>query len=274
MKILIACDMEGITGVVHVDQTTPGHAEYERFRRLMTADANAAIRGAFAAGADEVIVSDGHWDNRNILIEQLDSRARLNSGTPRPFSMVEGIDTGVDGVLFVGYHARVGTPNAVLDHTWSTSRVAGLWLNGQIVGEIGLNAAVCGHFGAPVLMVSGDQSACAEATALLGPVVVAVVKNATGRTSADCLPPAETALLIEQAAARGIERLVGGKAPAPFRVQTPVAVTIEFIRSEMADAAALMPGAQRDAGKRVSYTASDMPTAFRAFRSLVGLAST
>jgi D-amino peptidase len=175
--------------------------------------------------------------------------------------------------LFIGYHARVGTPNAILDHTWSTGRVAGLWLNDQVVGEIGLNAAVCGHFGAPVLMISGDQSACAEATALLGPVVTAVVKIATGRTSADCLPPAETARLIEQAAARGTEHLVRGKAPAPFQVAPPITVVIEFIRSEMADTAALMPGAQRLAGKRVAYTAGDMPMAYRAFRSLVGLAT-
>lgn len=273
MKILIAVDMEGITGVVHGDQVTPTHPEYDRFRRLATADVNAAIRGAFAAGADEVIVSDGHWDNRNLLIEQLDARARLNSGTPRPFSMVQGIDSGVDGVFFIGYHARVGTPDAILDHTWSTARVAGLWLNGQELGEIGLNAAVCGHFGAPVLLISGDQSACAEASALLGPVVTVVVKQATGRTSAECLPPQETALRIEQGAGRAVGRLLAGEAPAPLRLATPVTVTVAFLRSEMADGAAIMPGARRLAGKRVECIAEDMPTAYRAFRSLVGLAS-
>jgi len=176
MKILIAADMEGITGVVDSNQTNLSHAEYGRFRRLMTGDVNAAIRGAFDAGADEVVVSDGHWFNLNILIEELDPRARLNTGSPRPFSMVEGVQHGVDGVLFVGYHARVGTQDAILDHTWSSGRVDGVWLNGEIVGEIGLNAAVCGHFGAPVLMISGDQTACAEATALLGDVETAIVK--------------------------------------------------------------------------------------------------
>lgn len=273
MKILIAVDMEGITGVVHGDQVTPTHAEYDRFRRLMTGDVNAAIRGACAGGADEVIVSDGHWDNRNILIEQLDGRGRLNSGTPRPFSMVQGIDAGVDAVLFIGYHARVGTANAILDHTWSSSRVNGVWLNGEVVGEIGLNAAVCGHFGAPVLMISGDQSACAEAVALLGPVETAVVKQAAGRTSAECLPPEVTAPLIEEAAARAVQRLLAGQAPAPLRISAPVTITIEFIRSEMADAAAIMPGAQRLEGKRVTCAAPNMPEAYRAFRSLVSLAS-
>ena len=200
MKILIAADMEGITGVVDSNQTNPSHAEYNRFRRLMTGDVNAAIRGAFDAGADEVVVSDGHWFNLNVLIEEFDPRARLNTGSPRPFSMVEGVQHGVDGVLLVGYHARVGTQDAILDHTWSSGRVDGVWLNGEIVGEIGLNAAVCGHFGAPVLMISGDQTACAKATALLGDIETAIVKRATGRNSAECLPPEVTTQLIRDAA--------------------------------------------------------------------------
>jgi D-amino peptidase len=272
MKILIAADMEGITGVVSADQTNPGHAEYGRFRRLMTGDVNAAIRGAFDGGADEVVVSDGHWSNLNVLIEELDPRARLNSGSPRPFSMVEGVQHGVDGVLFVGYHARVGSLDAILDHTWSSGRVDGVWLNGEIVGEIGLNAAVCGHFGAPVLMISGDQTACAEATGLLGDVETAVVKRATGRWSAECLPPEATARLIQDAAVRGVRQLGSGAAPAPRRLAPPITVAVEFIRAEMADGAAILPGAERIGGKRVSYTAADMPTAYRAFRSLVGLA--
>jgi D-amino peptidase len=277
MKILIAADMEGITGVVNFDHVTPGHAEYARFRQLMTDDVNAAIRGAFAAGADEVIVSDGHWDATNILIEKLDPRAHLNSGTPRPYSMIEGIDSGVDGVLFIGYHARVSTPNAILDHTWSGSRVDGLWLTpagGEKlpIGEIGLNGAVCGHFGAPVVMISGDQSACAEAASLFPGVVTAVVKQAKGRNAAECLPPAVTAELIEQCAAKGVDHLLGERPPQPFRLQAPITVTVEFVKSEQADAAAIMPGARRGSGKQVEFIAADMPEAYRAFRSLVSIA--
>ncbi len=272
MKILIAADMEGVTGVVHGDQTNPSHAEYGRFRRLMTADVNAALRGAFDGGADAVIVSDGHWNNANILIEELDPRGRLNSGAPRPFAMVEGVQHGVDGVLFVGYHARVGTQDAILDHTWSSGRVDGVWLNGQPVGEIGLNAAVCGHFGAAVALISGDQNACAEAVALLGDVETAVVKRAIGRTAAECLPPEVTGRLIQEAAGRAARRLAAGAAPPPFRIPPPITVAVEFIRAEMADDAALLPGAARVGGKRVEFTAGDMPTAYRAFRALVGLA--
>lgn len=283
MRILIAVDMEGITGVVHFDQVTPGHAEYDRFRRLMTQDVNAAVRGAFAAGADEVIVSDGHWNNLNILIEQLDPRARLNSGSPRPYSMVEGIDSGVDGVLFVGYHARMGTPNAILDHTWSSERVANLWLTPadanpqtagtqRVIGEIGLNGAVCGHFGAPVVMISGDQSACAEAAALFPRIVTAVVKQAKGRQAAECLAPAESAELIEQCAAKGVERLLADDPAQPLKLAAPITVTVEFIRSQMADAASVMPGARRGEGKCVEFVARDMPEAYRAFRAMVSLA--
>lgn len=277
MKILIAVDMEGITGVVHFDQVTPGHYEYDRFRRLMTQDVNAAVRGAFAAGADEVIVSDGHWNNTNILIEQLDPRARLNSGSPRPYSMVEGVDSGVEGAFFVGYHARVGTQNAILDHTWSSDRVDGVWLTQadgepQPIGEIGLNGAVCGHFGVPIAMISGDQSACAEAAALFPRIVTAAVKQAKGRNSAECLPPAQTAELIEQSAARAVQRLLSDDPPHPLRLTAPITVTIEFVKSQMADAACLMPGARRAEGKRVQFVARDMPEAYRAFRSMVTIA--
>jgi len=162
MKILIAADMEGITGVVQWDQVNPNHPEYSRFRKLMTADVNAAIRGAFAEGATSVAVTDGHNNGRNILIEELDVRATLNSGSPSRLSMVHGVDEGVDGVMYIGYHGRMGAMNAILDHTWSDERVSGLWINDRAFGESGLNGAVCGHFDVPIIMASGDQTLCME----------------------------------------------------------------------------------------------------------------
>src|SRR5512134_2758290 len=222
MKILIATDMEGITGVTNWDQVTPGHAEYARFRGQMTEDVNAAIRGAFDAGADEVIVVDGHWNGSNILIEELDARARLNTGSPSPFSMMQGIDESIDGVMFIGYHARNGSPNAILDHTWSSRTVANVWLNGALTGEYGLNAAVAGYFGAPVIMVSGDQTACAQVTELLGDVETAVVKQASSRFAAECIPPQVTEELICVSAERAVERLAQGDVPDPFVLDTPI----------------------------------------------------
>ena len=196
MKILIATDMEGITGVTTWDQVTPGHPEYARFRRQMTEDVNAAIRGAYEAGAEEVIVADGHWHGSNILVEELDSRARLNTGSPSPFSMMQGINDSIDGVMFIGYHARNGSPNAILDHTWSSRTVVNVWLNDILTGEYGLNAAVAGRFGAPVILVSGDQTACAQVKELLGDVETAVVKRASGCFAAECLSPEVTREMI------------------------------------------------------------------------------
>jgi D-amino peptidase len=273
MKILIAADMEGITGVVHWDQVYPGQAEYPRFCKLMTADVNAAIRGAFAGGATSVVVTDGHFNGRNILIEELDSRATLNSGSPSRLSMVQGVDEDVDGVMFVGYHGRMGAVNAILDHTWSDERVSGLWINGQAFGEAGLNGAVCGHFNVPVIMATGDQTLCAEVQELFGnKIEVAQVKKAASRMSAECLPPAVTSKLIEDVSKRAVIKLKSNKIPKPLKVTKPINLTVKFEQSEMADKAALMPHATRTVERRVEYVASDMVTIYQAFRTMLALA--
>ena len=271
MKILIAVDMEGITGVTAWDQVDPHHPEYIRFRKLMTEDVNAAVRGAMNAGATEVIVADGHHHGSNILLEDLDRRARLNSGSPSPFSMMQGIDESVDAVFFVGYHARNGSQNAILDHTWSSRTVANVWLNDLLTGEYGLNAALAGHFGVPVIMASGDQTACQQMSELLGDIETAIVKQAVGRFAAECLPPQVTQELIYTAAHRAVERLTTDEVPEPFVMDTPIRVTVEFFSSDMADRAATIPFTERE-GTHVSFTAPEMTAAYRAFRSMVALA--
>ncbi len=268
MKILIAADMEGITGVVSWDHVNTSHSEYPRFRRLMTEDVNAAVSGAFSGGASEVVVSDGHSYGRNILIEELDPRAHLNSGTPSPFSMVQGVDEDIDAVMFVGYHARIGTQNTILEHTWSDERVANLLINDEPCGEIGLNAAVAGYFNAPVILISGDQAACCEAEALIPGIEQAVVKWANGRMSAELLPPAITQEKIRIAASQAVHRLKIDQLPAPRKLETPIRMAIDFVHSEMADKAAILPGASRT-GRRIEYTAPDVPNLYRAFRSAV-----
>jgi D-amino peptidase len=239
---------------------------------MMTDEVNAAVRGALEAGADEVLVTDGHAYGMNILAERLDPHAHLNSGNGSPLSMVQGVDQGVQGVCFIGYHARAGSTHAILDHTWSSTMVADVRLNGRGVGEIGLNAAVCGHFDVPVLMISGDQTACAEARDLLGAVDVAVVKRAAGRMSAECLPPDQARQKICEMAANAVYRLQSGTAPQPFKVPTPVTVTVAFNTSNMADRASLLPGAARLDGRTLEVTLDDMVAAYRAFRALTALA--
>lgn len=271
MKILIAADMEGATGVVNWDQVRPGHPEYPRFRKLLTEDINSAARGAFDAGAGEIAVVDGHWAGANILVDELDPRVRLISGSPSPLSMMQGIDGSVDGVFFIGYHARNGSPNAILDHTWSSHTVANVWLNDLLTGEYGLNAAVAGHFGVPILMVSGDQTACAQVTELLGDLETAIVKHAVGRFTAECLPPQATQQLISAAAGRAATRLIEGNVPAPYIVERPVQIRLEFIASQMADQASLLPGSHRE-GTQILFESDDMLAAYSSFRAAIKLA--
>jgi D-amino peptidase len=185
--------------------------------------------------------------------------------------MVQGADEDVDGAMFIGYHARVGTQNAILDHTWSGS-IAGFWLNGQAMGEIGINAAVCGHYGVPLLMISGDQTACAEAETLLGPLEQAIVKRAVGRMTAECLSPEVAQQRIYDASRRAVGRLASGDRPKPLVLERPIIATVELTTSEMADGAALLPGARRLEGKRIEVSVQDVVVAYRAMRAALALA--
>ena len=283
MKLLLSSDMEGISGIVDWTHVTPGHAEYlTRGRKLMTGDVNAAINGAFEGGADEVIVSDAHWNATNILIEELDPRAKLNSGSPSPFSMINGVDDTPppDALMFVGYHAMAGTKKAILDHTWSDSRIRAVYLNDRLVGEIGLNAALAGHFGIPVIAMSGDQHACEEGQTFLGPELeIAVVKNATSHQAATLLPLAEAREKICEAAARAVIKLREGKAANPFKIDSPVRLAVDFVYTRHCDRAYLIPGTERPStgsgqvsGTRLEYTAPDMVVAHRTFRAMSTIA--
>jgi D-amino peptidase len=271
MKILIACDMEGLPGVVNWDHVSTDHPEYTRYRKIMTDSISAAVRGAFDGGPNEVLIADGHASGRNILIEELDPRAQFNIGTNYPYAMVKGIETGAEAVMYVGYHARAGTLNAVLCHTWSGS-IANVWLNGTLVGEIGLNASVCGHFGAPVILICGDQSACSEAVDLLGPIETAIVKRAVSHAGAECLPLAEAYQRIATAAQRAVVRLKAGDVPKPYRPACPITLTVELNGVEKADQAQILPGVRRLDSRRLEYVAEDAVLAYRAFQTIVALA--
>ena len=272
MKVLIAHDMEGISGVVDWRHTESGNPEYERFRRIMTAEVNAAIEGALAAGATDIVVTDGHGSGRNVLIEELNPKARIHCGSPSPLSMVSGADGGAAAAFFVGYHAAAGTRQAILAHTWSCSRVLGVWLNGEPAGEIRLNASVCGHFGVPVLLVTGDQAAGAEATALIPGVTTVAVKQATAFQAAECLSPGVTHPRIRAAAALALRQYREGGLPKPLTVATPVRLAVDLGTPAMADIGSLIPGMQRVDGRRIEAEYPDMVTAYRAFRVAVSLA--
>src|SRR5881628_2880210 len=221
MRTYISIDMEGIAGVVHESQTDPTNpaaaAEYGRFRRLMTSEANAAVEGAVAAGATRVVVNDSHWFMRNLVAEELHQAAELLSGDPKPHSMVEGIAGGFDAALFIGYHARAGTRHAILDHTYA-DRIHEVRLNGKPVGELGINAAFAGIHGVPVALVSGDAALAAEAKDLLGEgVETVIVKEAVSRHAAKSVAPAVACRMMREEVARALKR-----SHAPFTLRAPV----------------------------------------------------
>jgi D-amino peptidase len=272
MRVYISVDMEGVAGVVHEDQTDPvdpRHAgEYNRFRRLMTTEANAAIEGALAAGAERVLVNDSHWLMMNLLAEELHPAAELLSGGPKARSMVEGVELGFDAALFVGYHARAGVAHAVIDHTY-TSRVHEARLNGRPVGELAINAALAGTFDVPVALVSGDQALAAEARELLGPAVeTVIVKHAVGRFAARSVSPAAACRLIREGTIAAL-----GRPHTPFRLPAPIRLEVDFALTQMADMAELAPGSVRTAGRTVEFVHQDYREVFRAWRALYNLAS-
>lgn len=272
MRVYISVDMEGVAGVTHEDQTNPIDpncaGEYGRFRRLMTAEANAAVEGALAAGATRVAVNDSHWLMRNLVVEDLHPAAELVSGSTKPRSMLEGIEAGFDAACFIGYHARAGTAHAILDHTY-TDRIFRVHLNGVEVGELGINAALAGRFGVPVAAVSGDQALAAECSALLGPGTRAVVvKHAVARHGARSVAPAEACRLIREGVAAAVKA-----PPKPWTAATPSTLEVEFCSSHHADMAELVPGSVRSGGRSVAVTHADYADTYRAFRALYNLAS-
>ena len=272
MRVYISVDMEGIAGVAHEDQTDPiepRHAgEYNRFRRLMTNEANAAIAGALEAGAEAVLVNDSHWLMRNLLAEELNPAAELLSGGPKRLSMVEGIDGGFDAAMFIGYHARAGTRNATIDHTY-TSRVYEARLNGEPVGELALNAAMAGVHGVPVALVSGDQALAAEARTLLGEgIETIVVKEAVGRFAARSVAPAVACERIRVGAAAALRRK-----HKLLKITPPIRLEVDFALTQMADMAELVPGSSRTGGRTVIYNGDDYGEVFRAWRAMYNLAA-
>lgn len=272
MKIFVVADMEGITGVTNWEEVTPGQSEWQRCRRLMTEDINAAVSGLFDAGADEVVVIDGHWNSNNILIDQLDSRAVLQRGTPTEFSMLEGIQDGADAVVFIGAHARSGTACAILDHTWSSNVVHDVFLNDRPVGEVGLNAALCGEFNIPALMVSGDLAVTQEAQEWVPGIHTAVVKVAKGRYAAACDPPAVTHELIRKTAAQALNNFIHNHKPEPLQLAKPVKIHLSMRNTVMGDRVQNLPGITRMNGREVVFESETMLGAIQLFRVVVALA--
>ncbi len=266
-RVYISADLEGVAGVVHAEHTHRDGREHDAARKLMTAEVNAAVEGALAGGATEVVVNDAHGGSMNILPEELHSKALLITGAPKPLSMMEGIQQGdhYHCAMFVGYHSAMGR-RGVLSHTYSGSVVREVRVNGRMMGESGINALVAGHFRVPVTLVTGDHRACQEAEKLLPGILTAPVKEAIGRYAASGMHPERARGLIKEKAKQAM-----GVSLQPFKLEKPLRLELSFLNSGQAEAAALLPGVEWIDSVTLGWTAPDAETIFRILRVLINL---
>ncbi|SCK44724.1 D-amino peptidase [Streptomyces sp. WMMB 714] len=269
MKILISADMEGATGVTWPADVLPGTPQWERCRPMFTSDVDAAVKGFFDGGADEVLINEAHWSMRNLLLEQLDDRAQMLTGRHKSLSMVEGVQHGdVDGIAFVGYHTGAGT-EGVLAHTYLANSITGVWVDGARASEGLLNALVVEEFGVPVVLVTGDDRTVEDAKGYAPDAFGVAVKDYVSRYAAVCRTPRRTAADIREAAASAAQLAVR-TSPAEPQEHT---VELEFDAEHLAGAASVVPGVEVTGERRVAYTSPDMYEGIRTFKAVTTLVS-
>jgi D-amino peptidase len=265
MRVMVMGDMEGVAGISNWEQVRGGEPLFEEARRLYTEEINAAVRGARAGGASDILVMDCHgagkgWTFNSLVPDLLDPNCEFVVQSEWT-EYTEYLEQGCDAALFVAMHAMAGTPDGVLSHTVSGTEWHNLWFNGALVGETGINAALCGTWGCPVLMVTGDEATCREATALIGDdVKTAAVKKGLGRFSARHLPPQRARELIEATARAALE----DRAPvAPYDPGRPCEVEVELSTPDYAEKFRFREGLEIREGRRVAARADDWWTAWK-----------
>ncbi len=269
MKILISADMEGATGVTWPADVEPGTEQWQRCRQMFTSDVNAAIAGFFDAGATDAVVNEAHATMRNLLLEDLDGRATLLTGRHKDLGMVEGIQhPDVSAVAFIGYHAGAGA-DGVLAHTYLPNSIIGVRVNGVRASEGRLNALVAAEYGVPVVLVTGDDRACADAAGYAPGARAVVVKECVSRYSAICRTPDVTAAAIRSAAA-GVAKLAGRRAPV---ADAPYHVEVEVDAAQLAQAAAIVPTVERLGERMVAYDSASAYEMIRCFKAVATMIS-
>ena len=265
MKLFISSDMEGATGVVHIDQLMPKGNGYDKACNWLTSDINAAIEGACDAGVDEILVNDGHGIMRNVILDKLDSRASLVMGpaTYKPLIQLDGIDETYDAAFFIAYHSKVGTKGGLLLHTYVGRTVHEIRLNGKPLGESGLNAAVAGHYNVPVVLITGADELEREIREDMGnEILFAEVKKTFGRETAICLPPKRTHELIK---AKAKEAIANAKSIKPIKVNSPITIEVDTHHREMTDKAVRFCTEVKRVGDRTFQAVADtVPVAIAA----------
>lgn len=270
MKIYISADIEGISGIVNWNFTFQEGYEYTRGRKLMTEEVNAAVKGAKLAGATEILVNDSHGPMTNILIEELDEDVKLISGNKKYLGMMEGINESFDAVMLIGYHARHNT-SGVLAHTYSGQIIQEVKINGATVGEFEFNTMVAGHYGVPVIFVSGDDIISKQVKEFNESIETLVVKYAHSRYTAECIQPKKVHKLMEKAVYETI--INKPQSIRPYKLKGDVELEIAFMNSGLCEAAMFMPGAEMIAPNRVRYIAKDIVEAYKVRTAFTLLAS-
>ena len=269
MKILISTDIEGVAGVFHHQQTRAGNPEYDRARLMMTREANAAIAGAFDAGAAEVLVNDSHGDFRNMPPDLLDARALAVMGKPRYLSMMAGVEEGVDAVCMIGYHSR-GQGRGILAHTINSFAFARVFLNELELGEAGIYGALAGEYGVPVVMCSGDDAFIEEHRPIFPHATFVQTKRATGQTSGISLSPAQACGAIRAGVAAALAQPVNAR---PFLLEGPIAVRIQTQTPALADLFCQWPSLRRLDGDELGFDAPTVEAAVRMINSLSAMSA-
>ncbi len=262
MKVFISVDMEGITGVVNWEDVNRNGKDYDRFRTIMTQEANAAIEGALDAGATDIIVRDSHGSGRNILPDLLNKNSRLIRDWSGCFlSMMEGIDGTFDAVLFIGYHAKAGTPDAILEHTMSSSNITDVSINDISLPEAGINGLIAGYYDVPVVFISGDKAICEQTRALFGNVITVAVKEGIGSAALN-LHPEVSREKIREGVKNALKNISKYK---PFKLNPPYTLVLNYKNEEMVHSKSFYPGIERTGDWELTYRSSDLIEVMKAF---------
>ena len=250
LKVLISADMEGVAGAVDRAQMGPSGFEYGQFRKFMTAEVNAAITAARDEGATEIFVGDSHGNGLNLLLDELPQDIILARAWPRRLGMMEGIDESFDAAIFIGYHASAGNTGGIAAHTMSGADFLSVKINGNEITEGGINALIAGHFGVPVVMISGDDAAVREVTDMVGPVEGAVVKWHYSHTSGRTLMPAAAQALIKEKVKAGLRRR---HELEPFVIEGPLSLDLTYKNDKAAELIAYLPSVELIDNHTVRY---------------------
>ncbi|MEO0094502.1 MAG: M55 family metallopeptidase [candidate division WOR-3 bacterium] len=272
LNIFISFDLEGISGVTSWKEMRKDSPDLLRVRRIATQEVNSAIRGVRKSGIEigEILICDSHASGENLLIEELEPGINLIKGTQRNYYMMEGLNENFDVVFFIGYHAMVGTEAGMMDHSYSSSLIYNIKINGQYVGESEINAGIAGHYGVPLGLVSGDDKLIQEIKRFFGPGVETVItKSSISRFCAKCRHPVDVQKEIELKAGRVVRKINRLK---PFKFKYPINAEVEMINSLFGDAIKSLPGLKRVSARRFLFKSKDILEFYRQLMLICDLA--